>query len=335
MKVLVTGGTGFIGSHLVEALHQRGDQVAYTTRGTAGTAFSHLNGVQCVSMEDLIREVFDLNGIDVLFHLAAIRHRWGVPASDYLTSNVDLTQILLERARGRVGHFIYCSSIAVFGWPPRGPIDESFAYDPINIYGISKVRCEKMILQWHRKGKIRATVIRPSIAYGRRDPSGMLSKLTQLINRGTYATVGTGENRVQLAHVSDIVQGFVKAASSSKSHGRSYIITARSPIRINRLVALVSRELGKPCPRWRIPRFAAMMAALGLETCYGLGLSVTGPEPLIAREKIQVMTTDRHYAISRAEKEIGYSPRYDYEDGVVDFIAGMREEGLIGPNRVN
>ena len=202
-------------------------------------------GSVAVAIEDITSGRLPFDRADALFHLAAIRHRWGVSDEDYFSANVGLTQRLLEASVGRIDQFIYGSSIAVFGWPGRGPIDETFAFAPLNAYGKSKVHCEQLLQKWNPASGPKITIIRPSITYGRRDPTGMLTKLATMMERGIYATVGSGNNRVQLVHVADLVQGFIRALGNSRAFGRDYIVTAQSPITINRLVELVASELGK------------------------------------------------------------------------------------------
>jgi len=329
MKILVTGSTGFIGSHLVDALVEAGHDVFCAVRNPEKAAGRLPSRAVAIPIVEILAGRFPFSQGDAVLHLAAIRHRWGASYEEYFSANVGLTERLLELSAGRIEQFVYCSSIAVFGWPRKGPIDESNPYAPLNAYEQSRVQCERTVLKWSRSGKINTTILRPSIAYGRRDPTGMLTKLATMIDRGIYATVGTGENRVQLAHVEDVVQGFLRVAGNSRAFGRTYIVTGQSPIRINRLVEMVAKALGKPSPRWRIPRPPAYLAALGLEGCYALGWKVTGCEPIITREKIQVMTTDRHYSIARAQDELGYKPRYDYPTGIDHFIQGLRQDGLL------
>jgi nucleoside-diphosphate-sugar epimerase len=331
MRVLVTGGTGFIGSHLVEALVAAGHETSCAIRNPQEAEGRIPRQAQVIPLEQILAGQSPFPRADALLHLAAIRHRWGASEEEYFSANVGLTERLLELSAGRIAQFIYCSSIAVFGWPRRGPIDESFPYGPLNAYGKSKVHCERMVLKWGRSRKINTTIIRPSITYGRRDATGMLTKLAGMLDRGIYFTVGNGENRVQLAHVEDIVQGLLLPLGNSKAFGRAYIITAQTPITINRLVELVAKALGKPSPRWKIPRPIACLVALVLESCYAAGWHVTGWEPIIAREKIQVMTTDRHYSIARAQDELGYKPRYDYSTGIDHFIQGLRQDSFLHP----
>jgi len=206
MKVLVTGSTGFIGSHLVEALAEAGHDVYCAVRNIRDAGTSIPATAIPVSIEEILAGRLPFAHGDALMHLAAIRHRWGVSQEEYFSANVGLTERLLELSAGRFDQFIYGSSIAVFGWPGKGPIDESCPYAPLNAYGKTKVRCEQLLTKWEHKEKPKVTVIRPSITYGRRDPTGMLTKLATMIDRGIYATVGSGKNRVQLVHVADLVQ---------------------------------------------------------------------------------------------------------------------------------
>jgi nucleoside-diphosphate-sugar epimerase len=329
MKVLITGSTGFIGSHLVAALVEAGHDVYCAVRNTRDSIGQLPASCVLVSMDEIIAGRFPFAHGEALFHLAAIRHRWGVSQEEYFSANVGLTERLLEVSAGRIDQFIYGSSIAVFGWPRKGPIDESYPYAPINAYGLTKVRCEQLLLKWRKEATPKITIIRPSITYGRKDPTGMLTKLAIMMERGIYATVGSGKNRVQLVHVDDLVQGFLKALGNRKAFGRDYIVTAQSPIQINRLVEIVAHEIEKPVPRWKIPLWPAYLAALGLEGCYAAGLKITGPEPIVTRERIQVMATDRCYSIARINNELGYIPAYDYSSGVKDFIQGITQDGLL------
>lgn len=329
MRILITGSTGFIGSHLVQALVEAGHETYCAVRRVQDFPHDLLKQAIPFPMQELLAGHFPFEHGDVFVHLAAIRHRWGTSDQEYFSDNIGITERLLKLAEHRIDQFVYCSSIAVFGWPDKGPIDESYNYAPLNSYGITKVYCEQMISNWNKGSRLKTTIIRPSITYGRRDPTGMLTKLATMIDRGIYATVGSGENRVQLAHVSDVVQGFIKALGNSRAFGRDYIITAESPIRINSLVNLVANTLGKEAPRWKIPLWAAYLTALSLEGSYAAGLKITGPEPIIARERIGVMTADRHYSISRAQDELGYAPQYDYPRGVADFILNLRRDGLL------
>lgn len=329
MKITVTGATGFIGTHLVTALIEAGHEVACAVRNPSEAATRLPAQAKAIPMEGMLAGRYPFPKADALFHLAAIRHRWGVSEEEYDSANVGLTRRLLDLSYGRIEHFIYCSSISVFGWPRKGPIDESYPYAPVNCYGKSKARCEGEVLNFRRRGGLKTTIIRPSITYGRSDPTGMMTKLGRMIDRGTYRTVGSGENRVQLAHVKDIVQGFMKALGNPNAFGRAYIITAPTPIRINQLVELVAREIGSSAPKLRIPLPLAYVAAMGLEVCYASGWKVTGRDPIITRERIQIMTIDRHYSIARAQDEIGYAPEYDYASGIKDFIQGLRQDGLL------
>jgi nucleoside-diphosphate-sugar epimerase len=329
MKTIVTGGTGFIGAHLAKALIEAGHDVYCAVRSINDAVGNLPPGATPVRIEDIMAGHFPFAHGDALIHLAAIRHRWGVSREEYFSANVGLTERLLESSAGMIDQFIYGSSIAVFGWPRKGPINESYSYAPLNAYGKTKVCCEQLLMSRGPNSKPKITIIRPSITYGRSDPTGMLTKLATMLDRGIYATVGSGENRVQLAHVTDIVQGFLKALGNPRAFGRDYIITAQSPIQINRLVELVAHEIGKPAPKLKIPVWPAYCSALFLEGCYAAGLKVTGHEPIIAREKIQVMTTDRHYSIARAMDELGYAPAYDYIDGIKDFIRDLHKDGLL------
>ncbi|RMH74058.1 MAG: NAD(P)-dependent oxidoreductase [Gemmatimonadetes bacterium] len=323
--VLVTGGTGFIGGHLIERLLADGYRVtAMVRRSSKYQWLSTLPAVEIVFQDDVLDGNFSFQGVDIVYHLAAIRHRYGTSDAEYRTANVELTRHLLDRSQRHIGQFIFCSSIAVFGWPPRLPISDENPYAPVSSYARSKVDCEKLVFDYHRRGKVPTTIVRPSITYGPRDETGMMTKLITLIHKGTYRTVGNGKNRVQLAYITDVLDGFVRVIGHEGAFGQGFIITAARPATINELVQIICQHLNKPEPKPHIPLWFARLAAWNLETLHQWGLKLTGKqEPVITNEKIDVMTTDRAYDISKARQILNYQPQIDYPEGIQKTITAL------------
>ncbi|MGZ6988544.1 MAG: NAD-dependent epimerase/dehydratase family protein, partial [Thermoanaerobaculia bacterium] len=252
------------------------------------------------------------SSFDALVHVAAVRHRHGVPPEEYGRQNVALTARLLAAAKGCVGRFVDVSSIAVFGWPPELPIDESRPFAPVGPYGRSKVETEQMV----RTSGLPYAIVRPSITYGPGDTNGMIDKLFRLVKSGRYRLVGSGSSRVQLIYVEDLAHAIVETALRPGLDGAEFICTYREPITMRALSALVAEVVGRRLPALSVPLGLAWIAGFAFETLEKLGFRFSGDEPPVTREKLQTVSVDRAYNIERMRGLLGWEPPTTYEEGL-------------------
>jgi nucleoside-diphosphate-sugar epimerase len=219
VKVFVTGGTGFVGAHLVKALRVRGDRVAALVRRPALAA-------QLGWTEDVRQVRGDLDdeaalregcaGADVVFHVAGKI----VARSDneFMATNRDGTAKMLEAAReGGVRRFIHVSSLAVGGpTTPGHPIDETRAPAPITSYGRSKLAAEVLVqatpLDW--------TIVRPPVVYGEWDRGTLV--VFQLARRGFVPVFGDGSQEISVIHAEDLARSLIAVAESRATTHRVY-----------------------------------------------------------------------------------------------------------------
>lgn len=333
MKILLTGSTGFIGSRLSKDLLSAGYELNLLVVNKKEVS-SELTSSKKVKVFELDIMKDDLGGafegVSAVLHLAAIRHRWGVKAQEYMDVNNGLTKKMLEYSeKANIKQFILCSSIAVFGWPKKIPINERFPYAPVNPYGESKVECEKLLKEWSKRTGIAYTIIRPSITYGEADYTGMITKYLKLMISGKYMTVGDGKNTMQLVYVGDLASGFVKSVLNKKAFNEDFIVTYKHPASVNELTDIIANTIGVKSPRIHIPRLLAYIPAVILEFFYKIGLKITGPEPIVGREKVDLMTANRSYDISKAEKILGYKSNVSYEEGVKRVYLWNKKNNLV------
>jgi nucleoside-diphosphate-sugar epimerase len=307
VTVVLTGATGFIGGHVARELARRGVPVLALHRRPSEPA--GIPGVTWLTFGEWERRG---EPSAALVHVAAVRHRHGVPPDEYGRQNVALTERLLEGARGRTGRFVDVSSIAVFGWPKELPIDETRPFAPVGPYGRSKVATEQMV----RTSGLPYAIVRPSITYGPRDTNGMIDKLFRLVKAGRYRVVGSGESRVQLVYAEDLAFAIAETALRPGLDGAEFICTYREPISILRLSTLVGEIAGRPVPSLHVPLPVAVAAGLAFETLEKLGLRFGGGEPPVTREKLQTVTVDRAYRIDRMRTLLGWEPPTSYEEGL-------------------
>jgi nucleoside-diphosphate-sugar epimerase len=335
MKILVTGGTGFLGGHLVRVLLEGGHEVRALVR--RGSNVGRLKGAELV-YGDLtepasLRQAME--GIEAVYHLAAIRDKWGTPYQAYYTVNVKGTQNLLDAAAGSVDKFVYCSAAGVARYPGNLQADESLPYNTDGHgqyrYHHTKALAEKLALEYARTGQVPVTVVRPALIYGPGDTWGMMTRLVTMLAGRRFVLVGDGWNHLHLVYVDDVIRAFLLAGESPESVGQVYIVAGPSPISFNNLVAKVCALLGVRPPRWHIPVGVAKAAGWMLEMAYTgklrMGIRAFGDIPLVTRDKVDTLTVDRGYNIAKIQQELGYCPTVDYEEGLRLIVAWCRQQG--------
>lgn len=310
-RILITGASGFIGSHVARELSSRGHQVAALTRqpGAADVPWSWASW----DVLDQTTEAFD-----AIVHVAAIRHRHGIAPESYLTENTTLTKRLLEFAqRTKSGRFVLVSSIAVFGWPKQLPISDKNPYAPVGPYGESKIGCEKKT----RESGHPYAIVRPSITYGPDDTNGMIDKLFRLVAQEKYRVIGSGRTRCQLVYVKDLAYAIAETALRDGLDGVEFTCTYRDPIAMKDLSHLCADILHRKHPALGVPLLVARCAATAFEILEKL--HVIKGEPLVTHEKLATVTVDRAYDISRMREVLGWEPQTGYREGLTATAAAM------------
>ncbi len=318
MKAVVTGGTGFIGSHLTDRLVKEGFHVTVPVRKGSNTKYLPSESVEIREMDllDAGNVTGLLKNADLVFHLASIRGSgWSYDDTEIFKVNVGITRNLLEASVSeKVSRFVYLSSVSVYGHPRGGPVLEDYKCFPVTRYGKTKHDSEMLVRDFSGKHKISATILRPVITYGPRDTWGMIPKLIRMIHAGSYLTVGSGENRVHLIYIDDLIEGIMRTASNPVAVGSMYILSGEVPVTINNLVEMISSNLNKRVPGFHVPLGLAGLMGYLMEFAYRtLGLS---REPFLTRDKVDIMCRDRFFSNAKAKEELGFTPAMDCRRGL-------------------
>ena len=266
MKTLVTGGGGFIGSNVVRALLERGDDVRVLDNFSTGSR-RNLAGLDVEVVEGELRSYERVHnavrGTEIVFHLGALG---SVPRSvqDPLTSsavNVEGTLNVQLAARDEgVRRVVFASSSSIYGNQSELPLRESMAPDPISPYGVAKLAAERYCVSFSRVyDSFETVVLRYFNVFGpRQDPTSQYAAVVPLfitaIAAGEPVTIfDDGEQSRDFTYVDNVVAANLLAADAAGANGRIFNISGGTPTSVNELAVTIGRLLGKPVERRYLP----------------------------------------------------------------------------------
>ncbi|MFC0385119.1 hopanoid-associated sugar epimerase [Muricoccus vinaceus] len=326
--VLVTGGTGFLGSAVLRALLARGLRVRALARPSSPRA--NLEGLGCEVAEGDLGDPASLRaalrGMQHLFHVAADYRLWAPDPGAILRVNVDGTRALMREALASgIERIVYTSSVAALKVAgATAPVNEDAPLDPgeaIGAYKRSKTMAERVVEEMVARDGLPAVIVNPSTPVGPRDirptPTGRM--ILDAARGKIPAFVDTGLN---IAHVDDIAEGHLLAFEHGRV-GERYILGGEN-LPLRDLLAEIARQAGRPAPRIRLPRGPLYPLALGAEAVARL----TGREPLLTVDALRMSRYRMFFTSAKAERELGYRAR-PYAEAVADALAWFREAGRL------
>ena len=289
MKAYVTGGTGFIGSHLVEQLVDQGYHVTCLIRKTSNLRWlDHLLTAKSPQVELITGDLHDsdvlaqhVRDIDLVFHLAGLTK--APNAATYDRVNAAGTEHLIEACLGaqtNLNRFVYCSSLAAVGPSSNAtPNTEDVTPRPLTDYGSSKLKGELIVRKY--TDRLPITIIRPPAVYGPRDADIFL--FFQMINRGIIPILGDADKLLSLVHVKDLVAGMYTAAVSERAIGETYFLTDGDIHTWRGIERVIADTLEKRPLKVKVPFFLLDFISIFTETA----AKITRQTPTLNRQKVQ------------------------------------------------
>jgi nucleoside-diphosphate-sugar epimerase len=325
VRVLVTGGHGFVGSHLVSALLSRGDRVRCLVRRDGVPEALRGLDVEVVrgDLSDAARLRAALEGIEEVHHLAALtRSR---TRREMLETNAQGTaRILAAAADARLpGRFLLCSSLAATAPSPDGaPITEEHPPAPLTWYGESKAAAEALARRY--ADRLAVTVVRPPAVYGPRDRDFLA--LFRTASRGFVPILQGSPQTLSLVYAEDLAEGILAVARASATVGRTYFLAHPEVLPAGRLLEEVHRVVGGAGRRIVVPRGALRLLAAAGE----LLSQLTGAPPLLNRQRLREMG-GAHWVCSpaAAERDAGWRARVGIAEGFERTHAWYRSRGWL------
>ena len=328
MTVLVTGGTGFVGSAVARRLLDAGLEVRALARPTANLANLEGLPIEIVTGDLLDVDSLDraLKGCKALFHVAADYRLWlPNPAEIYECNVAGTRNLLLAAMDAGVERVVYTSSVATLGINPGGaPSNEETPVsiaDMIGHYKRSKFLAESEVNRLAAQEGIPVVTVNPSAPIGPRDikptPTGRM--IVEAAAGRMPAYVETGLNVV---HVDDVAEGHLRAYERGRV-GERYVLGGTN-MTLREILTDIAEITGRPPPRIRLPHSVAMPIAYVAETV----AKVTGGEPVATRDSVRMAKKLMYYSSEKAKRELGFNPR-PARAALADAVAWFREHGYL------
>ena len=327
MRVLVTGGSGFLGSWIAEVLARQGHEVRALVRKTSNTTFlESLKGVELVygSVENA-RSVEDaMAGVEAVVHSAGLVKARSV--AEFHDVNVQGTVNLLESAKKRargLRRFVHVSSLEVSGPSRDGRAVPISQEEPCTAYGRSKLAAERAVLA--RKDDLPVVVLRPGAIYGPRDQE--ILEAFKSIARGLMPTVAGGSALGVFIHARDCAELCVRAIDADVATGSVYFaVDATGPVSQADFLAMIEAALGT-CAKIRVSLPGSLLKAVshGVQA-FGV---VTNKAVMLTPEKASMLLRDFVCDGAATREAFGWEPAISLRDGVRATAVWYREQGLL------
>jgi nucleoside-diphosphate-sugar epimerase len=323
---VVTGGTGFVGSHLVDLLLDKGYEVRCITRKSSDLKWLKDKDVKIFDCglynKEALREI--IRDADYIYHVAGVVK--SKTKEGYFRGNVDTTRTLIEatlESNSNLKRFLVVSSQTVTGPSLDGkPVNEETDCRPITTYGKSKLEEEKLVLSF--KDKLPITICRAPAVYGERDTEIFIYFKT--FSKGLTTTIGFNEKKLSLIHVLDLVNGFYLAATNEKSKSQIYFISSEEFYTWPQINNITSKIIGKKPIVIKVPHFLVYTIAAVAQ----FAAMFSSKPATLNIEKAKDIT--QQYWIcdtSKAVRELGYRQNISIEEGIKRTIEWYKKMNWI------
>jgi nucleoside-diphosphate-sugar epimerase len=311
MKALITGATGFIGSHLAEKLLKRGYEVSCLVRGTSNHRWLEGLDIKLIEGDCSVKDSLNrcVKGYDYIFHLAGLTK--ACCKDDFYSVNTKGTENIIEavrRCNEGVKRFVYLSSLSAFGPRVNSNLpSENHKPHPVSDYGKSKLKGEEAVLKY--SDTLPVSILRPAAVYGPRDREFFL--FFKLIKSGFLPYWGNGYT--SLIYVDDLIDAIILAVEKEESVGKTYFISDGIVYANSEIVNEIASAIGVKVYKIRLPK--SFLPTIGF---FGEGISkIMGKSTMINRDKVkEFMYTDWICDITKAKNDLCFEPKVGIKVGI-------------------
>ena len=326
MRVLVTGASGFLGSHIAEQLAEAGHSVVALVRKSSNTRFlSSLRGLELAtgSVEDATSVRAAMAGVDAVIHSAGLVKARS--EEEFFRTNTDGTRNLLAAAREvapGLRRFVFVSSLAAVGPSLDGlPVDGAGELRPVTHYGRSKLAAERLVLD--AKDQLPVTVIRPPMIYGPRDHESFA--FFQSVSMRFLPYLGDGKNTMSVVYAADAASACIQAIDRDVPSGKAYFVDDGKVYVWLDMLKDIERAVGKPAlVRLSIP-FPVVRGAAMVNEVIG---KLTNKAMMLTRDKLVELSAP-HWVCDSSDtrRDLGWEPKVGWEEGTRLSAKWYRDNG--------
>jgi len=331
MVSLVTGATGLIGSHLVDALVMRGEEVRALVRPSSRKAHLRELGVELRvgDLRDGATLMSAAEGVERIYHCAALVSDWGVEEAFQQANVYGTRNVLAAATRANVSKLIFLSTTDIYGYVGEQVTEEERPSPRGFPYVDSKIQAESLVWNHRRRVRLPVCVIRPATVYGPR--AGLLAvDMIEELRRRRVTLIDGGRHIAGLTYVRNLVDAMILAAESEAAVGQAYNVTDGSRITWAEYFGALADLAELPRPTSSRPHWLAYAMATIWEDYYRM-IGRTDRPPT-TRMMVELMGTDQDFSIEKARRELGYEPRVDFQQGMRNTGDWLRREGILFQN---
>lgn len=337
-RILLTGGSGFVGGHLAERLVADGHHVRCLMRETSKvarlrslTAEGDGPGTELVhgDLTDPASLAAAVEGVDAVVHSAAVVTDWAT-VEEIRSANVDGTRDLVAAAvRGGVRRFIQISTTDVYGYPGNH-IDEEFTPSGFaNWYSQTKREAEAIVRTGCDAGGVEYVILRPATIYGPR-ASDIVGEIAKGLLGHYLPLIGGGNIIAGLCYVENLAEAVSLALDHPAAAGQTFNVLDGESVTWRQFLWDLARGIGARPPLLRLSYRVAWTLGVGLEESYRFARRLTGltMDPLLSRAAVHVMGRPQDFSNRRLRETLGWEPRVGYPDGLAATLSWLREDYL-------
>ena len=329
-RCLVTGATGFVGSHIAERCVAEGFEVRALVRHNSDTSLLEEWGVKLVEGDLLNQASLErgMAGVDYVFHAAAKVGDWGA-VDAFRRVNVDGLETVLDAAcRSDLKRFVHISSLGVYRNGHHYGTDESVTPTiGADDYANTKIEGERMVVAAHTERGLPITVFRPGFIYGPRDRN-VLPRLLDVLHKQRLMFLGDGKQKVNSIYVKNLVDAVFLALAKPASIGQIYNVTDAQGIDKREFISTVAQAAGFRVPRRHVPLWVGVVFAEVFEALYRLARREDAP--ILNKARVKFLGLNLDFSCAKAQRQLGYAPRVKFHQAMRDSVEWFRHNGHIG-----
>ena len=315
MKVLITGATGLLGSHLIKELQERGEDIRALVLPVENANRLLEQGVEVVrgDVTDASTLPPAVKDVELVFHLAGMMGVWR-PLADYRLVNVTGSENLYKAAQAAgVRRYVHTSSHTVYGLGHGRFLTEN---DPLrpdpDPYSITKAEGDRLMRRLMLNSKVETVILRPGTFFGPGDRLHF-GRMAQKVKDGKGLILGRGNNALPFCYVTDVVQGFLLAAYHENAPGNVYNITNDQPLTQQEMFDAIADAVDGKRPTLHLPYLPIYYGSIIAEKVVA---RVTGTKPVVTQLGAMMFGTDNRHSIEKARRELGFEPKVSLLEGI-------------------